>query len=170
MTVATLLVFVNLSCEKEDVITPVGLQDKDIVGDWDFYSLDWNEVNVDFNWSTINGVDETLITYGCIPNLKWRYLLTKIYFKNVKIVDGKGKIELYTDCIEETDEYSWVMNYQISNNTIILGDYLGDAFDAINIKFLILNTDTFNGTELILKIVNGDSNIPNNGVYTLRKR
>ena len=146
-----LMLFVALvsgGCDKEDNSpNPGGIQPADLVGNWDFQSLNFKG---------------NLYT-GCDADLNEDYDMITMDWKNVSTT----KLTIYTDCMDdEGDTWNTTKYYTIENNVIILKDEFGKTYA----EFEIQNVDSFDGNTLVVKMTKAPStNVPIGGIYTLVK-
>lgn len=134
MTMLFAILVLTTSCEKEDPITPEeiveGITVNDLVGDWSFYSFT-------FEGRTVYDCDTEF-------NEDWDYVT--LSFLNVTT----STLDIYTDCMDsgELDDYMIDYDYTLEKdgNKVII-----NCRDKR--KFEILNIDSFNGTELELKLI-----------------
>ena len=127
-------VLLTTSCEKDESITPeekLAITTEDLVGDWDFYSFTYQGRTV----------------YDCDAefNRDWNWVTMNL--ENVTT----SHLKIYTDCMDADDNmnsYEITLEYSIEkeNGKFIL--YMEGGR-----KFEILNVDSFDGTELKLKLI-----------------
>lgn len=149
------LVFMSYSCEKDDPIVPdpQGITTSDLDGIWVFQSLSF----VDVKYHT-NVVDE-YNTVGELTGLNDFYAFVQLDF-----IFTTTNVTLSTtylgDDIDGTGDWSSSpLSYVLDGAFIeIDGNYL---------KFEIMNAETFDGTELLLKMIDGNTDMPIGGTYTL---
>ena len=137
------LVLVSTSCEKGETLTPdVPETGIDITGNWDFYSLT---------------LSDGTVTYGCDAELLKDYYLVTLNLNNV----SSNKMTLYTDCTRQNINWEQEYSYTLVDNTITLEN---------DNKFEIVNTTTFDGKTLKLKLISSLQNeMPIGGIFTLTK-
>ena len=157
---AVTLVFT--SCKKDDIaptptpdpITPTGIQPKDLVGDWNFVSLE-----VDGQTYTANTYcdDMPMDNYGkTVKGFKMSWLgVTTSTLNEHDLCDRNG--------------YYRIMNYTIVDNVITMNTEMGSDWNKT--KYKIVNADTFNGTLLKLELIDngGFPRLSLNSIYTLHK-
>lgn len=140
------LVLVSTSCEKSETVTPdvpeTGITTADLVGNWDFVSLEYQGRTV-YGYDAIFKEDVNSVT---------------ISFKNVTTTS----LKLYTDCSVYLNQgETWLsesLNYTLNKNEIDINNG--------TVKFDILNASS---TTLKLKLTAGNSNMAIGGIYTLNK-
>ena len=136
------LVLISTSCEKDSVVPDEGITLDELVGNWNFESLEFG--------------GEVYTT--CDVDLNKIYNLVTFNMENVTTTS----ITLKTYCVDD-DELPWQMTYSYTLEDNVL-DLEG------SVVFDILNADEFDGSTLELKLVNSTvGNIPITGVYTLTK-
>ena len=138
------LVLVSTSCEKGETVTPEpeGMTTQDLLGNWDFYSLT---------------LSDGTVTYGCDVELLKDYDLVTLNLKDVT----KTSMTLYTNCNLQNVYWEQEYSYTLVNNTITLEN---------DNKFEIVNTTTFDGKTLKLKLISSLQNeMPIGGIFTLTK-
>lgn len=143
LTILTLtLATVFTSCKKQ----PIEPEDPNaelkemLVGNWEFVSLEFNNN----------------IYTGCDPILSEDYYLTDFDFRDVTLTDFTH----YIEC--GTENGSMHYEYTIVDDVLIWGNN--------SRQFEIMNIDTFDGTELVLKFISSTlNNVPIGGIYTFQK-
>jgi hypothetical protein len=158
------LMFLNTSCEKEEIGTPDvpvdtttvahGITAADLVGDWNFVSLD-------FNGDIITECNQSLCYDAQNPNGGYLYITLNLNITN-------DIITTFSDCTYSGDPSKNLKkecDFTVANNTITLS-----LVGIVQMKFEIINANVFNGAELKLKLTEGiNSKYPVGGTYTLRK-
>lgn len=151
LLLATILFFSNCSNDNgvDEMLSEkiVNITEADLVGDWLFESLE-------FEGKTYTECDD---------QLRKKYDLTNLSFLNVTL-----KSELYeepsliyfSNCGNTT---SPELRFNIEDNYIYF--YNEDKF-----KYEILNSQTFNGKLLKIKLITSVKTIPAGGIYTLKKK
>ena len=136
-----LMITLACSCEKENVTPddPQGITVEDLVGNWDFQSLE-------FNGNT---------TYDCDADLLADYNLVTLDLEDVTV----ERMTVYNECANWTSSWS---SYTLSDNVInwssgalVLEIMNVDTFDGTTLKLKLINSAAVN--------------LPTNGVYTLTK-
>ena len=132
MTVALM----STSCCKDDPVPdPVEITVSDLVGDWDFQSLE-------FNGEFYTGCDDDLEDY----------FLTTLSLHDM----STSEVTLDDDCTVDGRTYDYVLD--------------GNLINCENGKrvFEIMNVETFDGTELVVKFKSATTTgLPIGGIYTL---
>ena len=139
LTIMFAVVLMSTSCCEDDPVVPdpVEITTADLVGDWDFYSLE-------FNGELYTGCDVDLNSY----------FLTTLSLYNM----STSEVTLNDDCTEDGRTYDYTLD--------------GNLIDCENGKrvFEIMNIETFDGTELVVKFFSASANgFPIGGIYTLQK-
>jgi len=141
------LILMSTSCEKSnDTPIPNAITTNDLVGNWNFTSLE-------FNGKTMTGCDIALDLY----------YLTTLSLNSMT----KTTVIVKDACKSDNREYP----YTLSNNIITLKNTLTEGTPVYN--FVIENAETFNGTILKLKFESAPSSnnlFPIHGIYTLTKQ
>lgn len=153
------LALMSTSCEKDDpIIDDPEFSVEDLSGMWIFQSLDF----VDAEHSTF--VDGKYNTVTELSGLNEFYDFVQLDFNFV----NTAELNLYTDYTGtmETDA-NW--NYYDEFNEYLLYSYDNGVLIADYLTFEVMNTETFDGTILKLKLTDGNNNMPIGGVYTLTK-
>jgi hypothetical protein len=154
--IAAAILFIGLSsCENEDPIDESEkekdenvVQPADLVGDWDFVSLEFE--------------GETY--YGCDPHLNQDYALVTLKLLDVT----ETTLKLFSSCHD--GEGNWEQEYDYYIEDGILNVHVAYLQNDIS-KFKILNYNDFDGDILKLKFIWVYSGIvPIGGIYTLKKR
>ena len=134
----------STSCEKDNTVVPEpeGITVQDLVGDWNFVSVEYNG---------------TVYT-ECAPELSDLFALVDLNLLNVT----ETTLAVYTTCGINggTGDLS-NENYTFTNNTI---DYFTGA-----IVLEIQNVDTFDGSVLVLKLIDASAPtvMPIGAIFTL---
>lgn len=143
------LVTVFTSCEKDngdgDPIVPAGLTVADLVGDWNFVSIN---------------VDGTTYTDPCNSVLVDQYTNTYMDFRNVT---SNGSFTLDMGCAD------WEGNYQMTITKNTDGKYIL-SYNNDNYQYEVLNATTVKtDDELKLKFINGGDTDPVGATFILMK-
>ena len=147
------LVIMTTSCEKESV-TPdkekesESITVNDLLGDWKFVSLNYKN-HVYETETELKALSESLR----LVKLDFNFTENKMTFHTFYANNGQGG----------SATYDYTLDKLIING--------GDEY-VTQIKFEIVNDDTFNGTELKLKLIKSifkNEVVPFNGIYTLKK-
>ena len=146
LTIMFAVALMSTSCEKDDPVVPdpVEITEGDLVGDWDFYSL---EFDLDENGT----IEPEEITFDCDVNLD-SYYLTTLSLHNM----STNKVTLDDDCTPDGRIYDYTLD--------------GNLINCENGKrvFEIMNVETFDGTELVVKLKSATTTgLPIDGIYTL---
>ena len=150
LLLASILFFSN--CSNDDGVEEILLEEivniteADLVGDWDFVSLE-------FEGKTYTECDD---------QLRKKYNLTNLSFLNVTLESelyGVPSLIYFSNCGNTTLPE---LRFNIEDNYIYF--YNQDKF-----KYLILNSQTFNGKLLKIKLITNSKSIPSGGIYTLQR-
>ena len=142
------LALMSTSCDPtDDPINddpePQGIVAADIVGDWEFASLEF----------------EGDVYVFCNDSLNELYDFVTLYVYGVT----ETNLTLFSDCVDNDIDFEMGYSYTIENNIIYLED---NAY-----TFEILNAEEFNGNTLVLELIDrAGANVPVGGVYTLVKQ
>ena len=143
------LTLMSFSCSKDDdEIVPTTITAADLVGDWNFQSLDWNLVAASSFKNTTTSCDVT-------QNSNFDMITLNL------MVASNGKVDMTYNCPDDDSAIGLTININ------------GDEIDLSACKFKIMNVSTFNKTILKLKLIevtNATSGYPINGIYTLAKK
>ena len=147
-TILIVLILMSFGCDKDEtnVSEPKEITVDDLLGDWNFYSLE------------IDGKT----TYDCDAALNQIYDGTTMSILNVRNTPY-NIISLYNDCMDAGEISPSQLNYEfrLINNEI---DCAGD------VKFDIVNVDSFDGTVLVVKMTYAkDTALPIGGTFTLKR-
>lgn len=143
LLLATILFFSNCSNDLEEI---VNITEADLVGNWEFVSLE-------FEGKTYTDCDNN--------DLKGKYNLLNLSFLNVTL-----KSELYEE--PTLTYFSNCGNLISSERRFNIKDNYIYLYNETNLKFLILNSQSFNGKLLKIKLITNSKSIPADGIYTLR--
>lgn len=149
--VSLIFTFVTTACKEDDEnnIDPIennGITEADLVGNWDFVSLE-------FEGKTYTDCDD---------QLRKKYGLTNLSFFNVTLESelyGVPSLIYFSNC---GNLISSERRFNIEDNYIYL-------YNETNLKFLILNSQSFNGELLKIKLITNSKSIPSGGIYTLQR-
>ena len=144
LLLATILFFSNCSNDLEEIVK---ITEADLVGNWLFESLEF----------------EGKIYTKCDDELRKKYDLTNLSFLNVTL-----KSELYEE--PSLIYFSNCGNITSSERKFNIEDNYIYLYNQDKLKYLILNSQTFNGTTLKIKLITSVKTIPAGGIYTLKKR
>lgn len=142
------LVLMSTSCSKdEDDPIPNGITVNDLVGDWNFVSLEFNNVVYD----TETELAELDLTYSYI-----QLSFLNVTTTTIGLLDHRSGGGIVTE---------W--DYEFSNNTI---DVYANGWSG-GFVFHIENWETFDGTVLKLKLMSSKASnqAPIGGVYTMTR-
>ena len=149
LLLATILFFSNCSNDNgvDEMLSEeiVEITEADLVGNWEFVSLE-------FEGKTYEDCDD---------KLREKYNLTKLSFLNVTLKSElyeEPTLIYYSDC---GNLISSERRFEIKDNYICL-------YNETNLKFFILNSQSFNGKLLKIKLITNSKSIPADGIYTLR--
>ena len=138
MTLIFAVALMSTSCCKDDPVPdPDEITTTDLVGNWNFQSLEFN--------------DEFYTT--CDADLD-SYFLTTLSLHNM----STSEVTLDDDCVADGRTYDYTLD--------------GNLIDCENGKrvFDIMNVETFDGTELVVKLKSATTaGLPIGGIYTLVK-
>src|SRR5690554_6373072 len=140
--VSLIFTFVTTACKEDDEnnIDPIennGITEADLVGNWDFVSLE-------FEGKTYTDCDD---------QLRKKYSLTNLSFFDVTLKSelyGVPTLIYFSNCGNTT---SSERRFNIEDNYIYL-------YNEDKLKYLILNSQTFNGTTLKIKLITTSKIIP----------
>jgi len=138
-----LVATVFFSCEKEGLENEMKQEQTiDITGDWDF-------VSTEFEGETYR---------GCDSDFRYDYDLTLFFLENVT----ETTLTYYTGCTDNGEDWFATCNYEIKDKVLI---------DDAGYKYQIVNYDTYNGSELKLKLIDQSfmTTLPVGAVYTLER-
>lgn len=142
LLLATILFFSN--CSNDNGV--VNITEANLVGNWLFKSLEF----------------EGKIYTDCNNELLDKYDLTNLSFLDVTLESelyyGVPSLIYYLNC---GNLISSERRFNIKDNYIYL-------YNETNYKFLILNSQNFNGKLLKIKLITESKSIPSGGIYTLR--
>ena len=149
--VSLIFTFVTTACKEDDEnnIDPIennGITEADLVGNWDFVSLE-------FEGKTYTECDD---------QLRKKYDLTNLSFFNVTLESelyGVPSLIYFSNC---GNLISSERRFNIEDNYIYL-------YNETNLKFLILNSQSFNGELLKIKLITNSKSITSGGIYTLQR-
>lgn len=151
LLLATILFFSNCSNDNgvDEMLSEeiVNITEADLVGDWLFESLEF----------------EGKIYTKCDDELRKKYNLTNLSFFNVTLESelyGVPSLIYFSNC---GNLISSERRFNIEDNYIYL-------YNETKYKFLILNSQSFNGKLLKIKLITNSKSIPAGGIYTLKKR
>jgi|SRR5690554_3585651 len=150
--VSLIFTFVTTACKEDDEnnIDPIennGITEADLVGNWDFESLEF----------------EGKIYIDCDNDLKGKYNLLNLSFLNVTLKSelyGVPTLIYFSNCGNTT---SAEMKFKIEDEKLIFNNKNDYAY-------LIINYNEFDGKILRLKLLKNSSILPTGGIYTLKKR
>lgn len=152
LLLATILFFSNCSNDNgvDEMLSEeiVNITEADLVGDWDFVSLE-------FEGKTYTDCDNN--------DLKGKYNLLNLSFLNVTLKSElyeEPTLTYFSNCGNTTNEER---RFTIENNFIKL-------HNNNSLKFLILNSKNFDNKYLKIKLITTSKIIPAGGIYTLKKR
>lgn len=149
LLLVSILFFSNCSNDNgvEEMLTePIKITEADLVGDWIFVSLEFKD---------------TIYT-ECDDELRKKYDLTNLSFFNVTLESelyGVPSLIYFSNCGNIT---SPERRFNIKDNYIYL-------HNQDKLKYLILNSQTFNRTTLKIKLITDVKSIPAGGIYTLKR-
>ena len=143
------MVLISTNCDKDDdPNVPEGITPADLVGDWEFVSLEF---------------DTTIYYAGSCESsntkeLNEKYNLVTLSLHNV----STDTITLFDDCVDAGGIFQPSFTYILSDNVINCED---------TYKFKIVNADTFNGDTLKLELIypTVPPVLPVGGIYTLNR-
>lgn len=146
------------ACEKEDPIVPEGISVEDFIGKWNFESLDFADVKHN---TPVDGVFDTKLELSAL-NVNYDFIQLDFYFIS------SMELNLYSDYAYEHDnDADW--DYFSQFNEYLPYSYADSIFtvDGNYLKFEIIS---FNVSQLQLKMIDGNKDMPIGGIYTLKKQ
>ena len=150
LLLATILFFSNCSNDNgvDEMLSEeiVKITEANLVGNWEFVSLE-------FEGKTYTDCDNN--------DLKGKYNLLNLSFLNVTLKSelyGVPSLIYFSNCGNIT---SSERKFNIEDNYIYL-------YNQDKLKYLILNSQSFNGKLLKIKLITNSKSIPADGIYTLR--
>jgi hypothetical protein len=144
LTVVLAITLMSFSCEKEDPIVEDQITVQDLLGDWNFVSLEFN--------GTVYDTEAELWT------LNETYDLV-----GLSLLDVTTATATLNDPYFDNNDGVWEAEYNYTLNDLVI-----NFEDQIELQ--ILNAETFNGTVLKLKLIDCvKSDTPINGIYTLER-
>jgi len=154
LTLIFAVALLSTSCCKDDPIPdPDGITVSDLDGVWTFQSL--NFVDVLHN-TTVDGEYNTPTELSAL-NKFYDFVQLNFNFTSTSVTLSSTYLDEY---VNGTGNWSNSYPYVLDGTLIkIDGNYL---------QFEIMNADTFDGNQLLLKLNVGNTDMPIGGIYTLQ--
>ena len=139
------IVFMNCSCEKNDPVVPDEITVNQLVGNWDFQSLEFD--------GDVYNTPEELSNL----NVNYDFIQIDLVFTTINVTISSTYLD---KDVNGTGNWSGTYPYTLNGNIIFI--------DTGYLEFEIMNTESLLNNEdvLELRLNDGNNDMPKTGVYT----